>query len=68
MARPIVEELLMLEKGVQMFDAYLGKDVLIVAPVLAVLGDNPRHAELINHSGSGANKYCRMCMVSLSCT
>ena len=44
MARPIVEELLMLEKGVQMFDAYLGKDVLIVAPVLAVLGDNPRHA------------------------
>lgn len=64
MAAPIVQELLELEKGVRMFDAHLSKDVLVIAPVLALLADNPRHAELINHSGASANKYCRMCMVS----
>ena len=30
-------------------DAYLQKDVLLVAPVLAVLADNPRHSEVTMH-------------------
>ena len=45
-------------------DAYLKKDVLLLAPTMAILSDNPRHSELLNHAGGSANKYCRMCMVS----
>ena len=62
---PIVTELKMLEQGVPVFDAYLQKEVLLVAPVLAFLCDNPRHSELLNHFGGNAKKYCRMCMVCL---
>ena len=64
MAAPIIQELLELEKGVKMFDAHLHKEVLVVAPVLAILADNPCHAELANHCGTSAKKHCRMCMVS----
>lgn len=31
--------------------------------LMCVICDNPRAAELMNHSGSSANKFCRMCMV-----
>lgn len=52
-----------LEEGISANDAYLQKEVLLVAPVMAFLCDNPRHSELINHAGRCAKKYCRMCMV-----
>lgn len=64
---PTVTELMMLEQGVPVFDAYLQKEVLLVAPVLAFLCDNPRHSELLSHLGGNAKKYCRMCMVC-TCT
>ncbi len=64
MADPVVTDLLILENGVPAYDAFLQKEVLVVAPVLALLGDNPRHSEVLSHSGGSANKYCRMCMVS----
>ena len=64
MATPIVKELKRLEEGIVVFDAHLQKEVLLIAPVLAVLGDNPRHSALLNHAGSSSNKYCRMCMVT----
>lgn len=63
MAKPIVKELQRLEDGMVVFDAHLQKEVLLITPVLAVLGDNPRHSELLNHAGSSSNKYYRMCMV-----
>lgn len=59
----VAKQLLVLEQGFEAYDAYLGTTVFVFAPVLCILADNPRHAELINHLGSGANKYCRMCMV-----
>ena len=43
---------------------YKRKYIPLISPVLAILADNPRHSELLNHSGRSANKYCRMCMVS----
>ena len=63
MAVPVVEELIELENGVVMYDALLQREVLVIAPVLAVLSDNPRHSELLNRSGESAKKFCRMCMV-----
>ena len=63
MADAVVPDFLRLEKGIEMYDAHLKRDVLVVAPVLIFIGDNPRHSELLNHRGGRANKYCRMCLV-----
>ena len=35
-----------------------------MAPLMSVICDNPRASELVNHLGSSANKYCRICEVS----
>ena len=64
MADGIVSDLLMLEKGFITFDSSLGQNVYVVAPVICALCDNARASELVNHLGSCANKYCRICMVS----
>ena len=63
MAGPVAEDLIQLEQGVTAYDAYLQKEILLISTVLAILADNSRHSELLNHSGGSANKYCRMCMV-----
>lgn len=66
MSQPLVDDLLMLEsRGITAYDALLGKEVLVVAPLICAICDNPRHAELMNHAGSSAKMFCRMCMVSL---
>ena len=44
MVKRIVDDLLVLQEGTFMFDAYL-QDVLVTAPVLAVMGDNPTTQE-----------------------
>ena len=48
-------------------DAHIQCEVLLVAPVMAVLGDNPRASEVVSHMGSSANKFCRMCGVRCVC-
>ena len=63
LAKPIVENLLKLENGVCMFDALSGKKVLVLAPVIFIMADNPMCSDLCNHQGSTANKFCRVCMV-----
>lgn len=63
MAVPLVEELIKLENGVIVYDALLQRDIILMAPLLAILSDNPRHSELLNHSGGSAKIFCRMCMV-----
>lgn len=64
MAKPIADELLCLEnEGLQVFDAALQRNVRIIAPLLFCICDNPRASELLNHRGSTARKFCRMCMV-----
>lgn len=63
--QPIVDDLMLLEKGVIMYDAYLQTEVLVLAPVIAMLCDNARASEIVNHLGSRARKFCRKCNVSL---
>lgn len=55
MAEPIARELATLEnEGFEVFDAYSNENVLVVAPLLLVVCDNPRASELLNHLGSAA--------------
>ena len=63
LAEPLVENLLQLERGVQMYDAMLEQIVVVMAPVMFVMADNPMSSELCNHQGSSARKFCRMCLV-----
>lgn len=65
MTQPLVDDLLKLEtSGITVYDVHLGVEVLVVAPVICILCDNPRHAEIMNHAGPSATMFCRMCMVS----
>lgn len=63
LSKPIVEDLMKLEKGIEMFDTHLGKNVLVISPLICALCDNVRSAELLNHMGSKATRLCRLCMV-----
>ena len=67
LAEPIVENLLRLQDGVPMYDVTLKETVLVIAPVLLFIADNPMAAELCNHQGSCARRFCRMCLVSVLC-
>ena len=68
LSEPISEELKLLEQdGITAFDAYSQQEVLVIAPLIFIVCDNPRASELVNHLGSKALKYCRFCMVRYSC-
>ena len=47
-----------------MQNAHLQEDTLVIAPVLAFMGDNPRASEVVGHMTGYPNKFCRQCMVS----
>ena len=65
MAGHTCDELQMLEsEGVEIYDAKSSERVLVVASLMIVNCDNPRASELVNHLGSSANKFCRICEVS----
>lgn len=63
MAEPLVEDLLVLEKGLLIYDAYLEEEVLVIAPVICGIADNPRASDFTSHSGNSSRKYCRICQV-----
>ena len=64
MTKPIAQQLTLLEtEGVVVYDAYYEANVLVIAPLLCVICDNPRASQLLNHLGGAANKYCRFCTV-----
>jgi hypothetical protein len=64
MAEPIVEELIKLENdGIEVYDAYFNTVVLVIAPVICIVADNPMASVLLNHLHGRANKYCRFCTV-----
>ena len=61
MVKPIVEELKILEKeGVVVYDAFTDKEVLVIAPVLCVICDNPCASEITNTLGPRSRKFCRI--------
>ena len=62
-APPIIEDLELLENGCVMYDSFLQQEVLVISKVFIILSDNARASELLNHLGSRAKKFCRMCMV-----
>ena len=66
LAEPLVADLLKLEEGIPMFDASVNETVLVIAPVMLLIADNPMSSELCNHQGSTARRYCRMCKVVLA--
>ena len=55
MAIPIVQYLLVLQNGTFMYDAHLQQEVMVVAPALAVMGDNPRASEIAGHLTGNPN-------------
>ena len=66
MSQPISDELLHLElEGTEVFDSYLQENVLVVAPLMLLMADNPRASELINHMGSSTKHFCRICLVHI---
>lgn len=65
MTQPLVDDLQKLEsRGIVVYDAFLKESVLLVAPVICMIGDNPRQSEIMNHAGTNAKKFCRICMVT----
>ena len=42
---------------------YRQEKVLVVAPLMVIICDNPHASELVNYLGSAANKFCRICEV-----
>eukprot|EP00731_Ephydatia_muelleri_P016630 Em0009g1054a len=67
MAVPLVHELQSLEEGILMFDTLFNTNVIVIAPVICFLCDNPRAAEICNHLhlGSSTHKFCRICMADV---
>ena len=67
MAPPIVKELKQLEcDGIEAYDSYLQTMVLVVAPVICIICDNPRASEVTNNLGPSSKMFCRMGMVGVS--
>ena len=65
MAEPIAQQLTALEtEGVFTYYALHQETVLVVAPLMCIVWDNPRASVLLNHLGSAALKHCPQCMVS----
>ena len=65
MANPIANELILLESsGLEVYDAL---HVLVIAPILLFIADNPTASQLLNHLGGSAIKYGRICMVCIEC-
>ncbi|KAL0079383.1 hypothetical protein J3Q64DRAFT_1763171, partial [Phycomyces blakesleeanus] len=44
-----------------------GEVVLVVAPLLLFMGDNPRQSQLAMHKRTSAKKFCQKCLISLPC-
>ena len=65
MADEIVKQLLLLEEGVLMYDAFWDEDVYVVAPLFCFIADNPRHSEITSHLTGSPRKYCRLCLVRI---
>ena len=63
---PIAQELATLEtEGTLVFNAYFQEVVLVIAPLIVIVCDNPRASDLVNHLGSKALKCCCICMTQM---
>ncbi|OAD65461.1 hypothetical protein PHYBLDRAFT_176058 [Phycomyces blakesleeanus NRRL 1555(-)] len=63
MLPPIVDDLIRLEKDIEMYSEDYGEVVLVIAPLLLFMGDNPRQSQLAMHKGTSAKKFCQKCLI-----
>ena len=50
MIDPVIPDVVQLETtGITTYDAHMQEDVLVVAPILLGMHDNPRASEIVNH-------------------
>ncbi|KAL0097127.1 hypothetical protein J3Q64DRAFT_1844504 [Phycomyces blakesleeanus] len=54
-----------LEKGIEMYSEDHSEGVLVVAPLLLFMGDNPCQSQLAMHKGTSAKKFCQKCLIPL---
>eukprot|EP00731_Ephydatia_muelleri_P033943 Em0042g22a len=54
--------------GIEVYDSYYKESVLVIAPLLCIICDNPRASQLLNHLGGSAKKFCRFCMADRDAT
>eukprot|EP00731_Ephydatia_muelleri_P012741 Em0007g51a len=67
MAVPLVQEFTALEnEGIIAYDTFLQRNVIVVAPILNIICDKPRGAEVCSHLGATTSKYCRICMADVT--
>ncbi|KAL0081013.1 hypothetical protein J3Q64DRAFT_1838260 [Phycomyces blakesleeanus] len=57
----IVDDFVELEKGIVMYSKDHDEDVLVVAPLLVFMGDNPWQSQLAMHSKTLRKHFCRKC-------
>ncbi|OAD65103.1 hypothetical protein PHYBLDRAFT_176425 [Phycomyces blakesleeanus NRRL 1555(-)] len=67
MLLPIINDLVRLKKGIEIYSEDHGEVVLVVAPLLLFMGDNPRQSQLAMHKRTSAKKFCQKCLISLPC-
>ncbi|KAI8329379.1 hypothetical protein BD560DRAFT_441625 [Blakeslea trispora] len=60
----LVDDLVELENGIVMYSVSHNEDVLVVAPLLLISGDNYRQSELSMLIGSSAGHFSRKCLMS----
>ena len=47
----------------EVFDEKTQECVLVVAPVLVIMCDNPRASQIVGHMTGRPSKFCRVCLV-----
>ena len=63
---PNTDELIQLEtSGIDVYDGFLKKDILVMSLVICIIYDNPCASEICSHLGSSERKFCRMSLVSV---
>ncbi|KAI7874436.1 uncharacterized protein EV154DRAFT_569723 [Mucor mucedo] len=62
MVSSLVDDLAKLEDGIEVYSYDHGEYILLVAPLLLLTADNPRHSELAMHKGTNARHPCRACL------
>ncbi|KAI7886548.1 uncharacterized protein EV154DRAFT_427426 [Mucor mucedo] len=58
----IVDDLSKLEQGIEVYSYDHQEYVLLVAPLLLFMADNPRHSQLAMHKGTSSKFPCRKCL------
>jgi hypothetical protein len=53
-----------LTKGIIVFDASRGCDVVVVCSVFCAICDNPRSSQVASHVSQSGKLFCRLCMIS----